>query len=82
MKRVSNLQNKLKVAKTSQEVLDLAKDHEYEFTTDHLEILSADELELLIGGVGFLWRTLNCCANSGVATAQGLGVHGPIDPNP
>ena len=76
----SNLQEKLKAAKTSQEVLDLAKEHEYEFTADHLENLSADELELLSGGVGCLWRTLNCCANSGVPSAQGPGVHGPIDP--
>ena len=76
----SSLQEKLKAAKTSQEVLDLAKEHEYEFTVDHLENLSADELELVAGGVGCLWRTLNCCANSGVPSAQGPGVHGPIDP--
>ena len=76
----SDLQKKLKAAKTSQEVLDLAKDLEYEFTANHLETINADELELLAGGVGCLWRTLNCCANSGVPSAQGPGVHGPIDP--
>jgi len=75
-----DLQKKIKAAKSTEEVLNLAKTQKHEFAADLLDNLSPEELELVSGGVGCLWRTLNCCANSGAPTAQGPGVHGPIDP--
>ena len=59
----SNLQDKLKAAKSSDEVLSIAKEHGHEFNSDHLSELSEEELEGVAGG-GCLtvWvRGLNSC---------------------
>ena len=48
----SNLQDKLKAAKSSDEVLSIAKEHGHEFNSDHLSELSEEELEGVAGGLG------------------------------
>ena len=45
-----SLQGKLKDAKSSEEVVAIAKEHGHDFTADKLNQLSADELEQLSGG--------------------------------
>ena len=46
----NSLQEKLKDAKSPEEVVDIAIDHGHDFTSDKLNQLSADELEQLSGG--------------------------------
>ena len=46
----SNLQEKLKAAKSPEEVVSIAKEHGHEFTTDKLTELSEDEIEGVAGG--------------------------------
>ena len=46
-----SLQDKLKAAKSSDEVLSIAKEHGHEFNSDHLSELSEEELEGVSGGV-------------------------------
>ena len=48
----SNLQDKLKAAKSSDEVVSIAKEHGHEFNSDHLSELSEEELEGVAGGLG------------------------------
>ena len=45
-----SLQDKLKAAKSSDEVLSIAKEHGHEFNSDHLSELSEEELEGVAGG--------------------------------
>ena len=45
------LQAKLKAAKTSEEVVGIAKEHGHEFTADKITELSTEELEGVAGGV-------------------------------
>ena len=48
----TSIQEKLKAAKTSEEVVGIAKEHGHEFTADKLtETLSDEELEGVAGGV-------------------------------
>ena len=51
----SNLQEKLKAAKSSEDVVGIAKEHGHEFNSDHLSELSEDELEGVSGGVWSKW---------------------------
>ncbi|WP_114994507.1 Nif11-like leader peptide family natural product precursor [Synechococcus sp. UW179A] len=51
----SNLQEKLKAAKSPEDVLGIAKEHGHEFTADKLEELSEEELEGAAGGIRALW---------------------------
>ena len=46
----SNLQNKLKAAKSPEDVVGLAKEQGYEFTADKLSQLSEKDLEGVTGG--------------------------------
>ena len=46
-----SIQEQLKAAKTSEDVLDVAKEHGHEFTTEHMTQLSEEELEGVAGGV-------------------------------
>ena len=46
----SGLQEKLKTAKSPEDVVGIAKDHGHEFTSDHLSQLSEGELEGVAGG--------------------------------
>jgi predicted ribosomally synthesized peptide with nif11-like leader len=46
----SSLQEKLKAAKTLEDVVGIAKDHGHEFSADKINQLSEDELEGVSGG--------------------------------
>ena len=58
-----SIQDKLKEAKTPEDVVDIAKEHGHEFTQDHMQKLSEEELEGVAGGIeGTLFNvsSLNC----------------------
>ena len=46
----SNLQEKLKEAKSPEDVVGIAKEHGFEFTADKITELSEEELEGVAGG--------------------------------
>ena len=48
----SSLQEKLKAAKSSDDVVSIAKEHGHEFTSDKIDQLSEEELEGVAGGGG------------------------------
>ena len=48
----TTLQEKLKAAKSSDDVASIAKEHGHEFNSDHLSELSEEELEGVAGGSG------------------------------
>ena len=50
VKSDSNLQEKLKAAKSPEDVAGIAKEYGHEFTADKLSQLSEDELEGVAGG--------------------------------
>ncbi len=47
-----SIQDKLKAAKTPEDVVGIAKEHGHEFTAKHLTQLSEEELEGVAGGGG------------------------------
>jgi predicted ribosomally synthesized peptide with nif11-like leader len=65
VKDETSLQGKLKDAKSSEEVVAIAKEHGHDFTADKLNQLSADELEQLSGGK-FNWCVITEDRNSGI----------------
>ena len=50
VKSDTSLQEKLKAAKTHEDVVGVAKEHGHEFTQDHMQELSEEELEGVAGG--------------------------------
>ena len=46
----SSLQEKLKAAKSSEDLVDIAKEHGHDFGTEHISQLSEEELEDVAGG--------------------------------
>ena len=46
----TSIQEKLKPAKTPEDVVGIAKEHGHEFTQDHMNQLSEEELEGVAGG--------------------------------
>ena len=50
VKNDNNIKDKLKAAKSSEEVVETAKQHGYEFSTEHINKLRKSELERLAGG--------------------------------
>ncbi|WP_114991406.1 Nif11-like leader peptide family natural product precursor [Synechococcus sp. UW179A] len=48
----SNLQAKLKAAKSPEDVVGIAKEHGFEFTADKITEISKEELEGMAGGCG------------------------------
>ena len=46
----SSLQERLKAAKSPEDVVDIAKEHGHQFTTDKITELSNEELESVAGG--------------------------------
>ena len=46
----TRLQDKLKAAKSPDDLVDIAKDHGHEFETEHISQLSEEELEGVAGG--------------------------------
>ena len=59
----TKLQEKLKAAKSSDDVVSIAKEHGYEFGTKHLSQLSEKELEGVAGGGNSIFTGTNCCYN-------------------
>ena len=49
-KEDTSIQEKLKAAKTSEDVVGIAKEHGHEFATEHMTQLSEEELEGVAGG--------------------------------
>ena len=61
----SSLQDKLKAAKSPEDVLGIAKEYGHEFTSDKINQLSDDELEVIAGGKGSaVCSVLVACGNS------------------
>ena len=50
VKEDSNLQEKLKAAKSNDDVVSIAKEHGHEFTAEKIRTLSQRELESIAGG--------------------------------
>ncbi|WP_114992531.1 Nif11-like leader peptide family natural product precursor [Synechococcus sp. UW179A] len=57
----SSLQEKLKAAKSPEDVVGIAKEHGHEFTADKINQLSEEELESVAGGA-------NICTGCQIAT--------------
>ena len=57
----SNLQERLKAAKSPDEIVSIAKEHGHEFTVDKLGQLSEEELERVAGGGG--GKACNTCCS-------------------
>ena len=59
-----SIQDKLKAAKSPEEVVGIAKEHGHEFTADNVAELSEEELEGVAGGRGtlgdYLASNTNC----------------------
>ena len=56
-----SIQDKLKAAKSPEDVVAIAKEHGYEFTADKITELSEEELEGVAGGTAMT----GCINNSG-----------------
>ena len=55
----TSLQDKLKAAKSSDEVVSIAKDHGHDFGTEHISQLREEELEGVAGGgTNNLWQCI------------------------
>ena len=61
LKDDKSLQDKLKAAKTPEDVVGIAKEHGHEFTADKINQLSEEELESVAGGDGP--TKLTCATN-------------------
>ena len=53
VKADTSLQDKLKAAKSPDDLVDIAKDHGHEFETEHISQLTEEELEDVAGGLVF-----------------------------
>ena len=58
-----NLQERLKAAKSQDEVVSIAKEHGHEFETEHVSQLSEEELESVAGGTDI---ELKCMGQTGM----------------
>ncbi|KZR82592.1 Nitrogen fixation protein of unknown function [Synechococcus sp. MIT S9509] len=61
----SNLQAKLKAAKSPEDVVGIAKEHGHEFSADKLSQLSEEELEGVAGGTCFCF-SVACRLDTGI----------------
>ena len=52
-----SIQEKLKAAKTPEDVVGIAKEHGHEFTADNVAELSEEELEGVAGGRSYNWAS-------------------------
>ena len=59
VKADSSLQEKLKAAKSPEDVVGIAKEHGFEFTADKISQLSEEELEAVAGGCGVVGTEKN-----------------------
>ena len=55
-----SIQDKLKAAKSPEDVVSIAKEHGHEFTADKITALSEEELEGVAGGTDIVIHTGNC----------------------
>ena len=60
-----NLQERLKAAKSQDEVVSIAKEHGHDFGTEHISQLSEEELEGVAGGGGE-WIEMRCMGGTGI----------------
>ena len=60
----TSLQEKLKAAKSPEDVVGIAKEHGHEFTADKITELSEEELEGVAGGFG------HCCLGASSNSLQ------------
>ena len=66
VKADTGLQEKLKAAKSQEDVVSIAKDHGHVFGTEHISQLSEEELEGVTGGTGTIigaWCTIGLRTN-------------------
>ena len=56
----ANLQKKLKAAKSSEDVVGIAKEHGHEFTAGKISQLNEKELEGVAGGALMVSRDIRC----------------------
>ena len=56
----SNLQEKLKAAKSHDDVVTMAKEHGHDFGTEHISELSDEELEGVTGGTLLFSGVIKC----------------------
>ena len=61
VKSDTSLQDKLKAAKSPEDVVAIAKEHGHEFGTEHISQLSARELEGVSGGHTDNFTSDICC---------------------
>ncbi|QNI55767.1 nif11-like leader peptide domain protein [Synechococcus sp. BIOS-E4-1] len=59
----SNLQDKLKAAKSPEDVVGIAKEHGHEFGTEHMQELSEEELEGVAGGWWLSVKGVGSCGH-------------------
>ena len=60
----TSLQEKLRAAKSPEDVVGIAKEHGHEFTTDKISQLSKEELEGVTGGAGTDVLNGGCASDS------------------
>ena len=59
VKADTSLQEKLKAAKSPEDVVGIAKEHGHEFTADKITQLTREELEGMAGGVPWVQLTVS-----------------------
>ena len=68
----TSLQEKLKAAKSPEDVVGIAKEHGHEFTPDKLDQMSGKELESVSGGtvthIG--WKSAGACFGSNYCSKE------------
>ena len=77
----SNLQSKLKAAKSSDDVAAIAKEHGYEFSAENFEQMNQQDLEGVAGGASSSMPPL-CGPPQCVMTAGTTPTAVPSDSNP
>ena len=55
VKEDTSLQDRLKTAKSQEEVVSIAKEHGHEFEAEHISQLSEEELESVSGGTATIY---------------------------
>ena len=75
VKSDTSLQEKLKAAKSQDDVVSIAKQHGHDFGTEHISQLSAEELEGVDGGTGSL-GLIGCLIGFAIDGAIGKAISG------
>lgn len=61
VKTDTDLQERLKAAKSQDEVMSIAKERGHNFDTEHISQLSEEELEGVSGGTGVIITAISLC---------------------